>query len=72
MAMTGDPLDETVELRKVLGLSWDTEKDEICINVKINYGEKKKRAYEEDSADLSRPEASLQDRITRRVPWCGW
>jgi hypothetical protein len=28
---TGDPLDETMELRKVLGLRWDTERDLISV-----------------------------------------
>ncbi len=40
--MTGDPLGKTGELRKVLGLRWDTERDEICVDVKLNYGEKVK------------------------------
>ncbi len=35
--MTGDPLGEEGELRKVFGLRWDTEKDEICVDVKLNY-----------------------------------
>jgi hypothetical protein len=43
--ISGDPLDGTGELRKILGLTWDTENDGICIDVKINYGEKKKGAY---------------------------
>ncbi len=46
--MSVDPLDGTGELRKILGLTWDTENDEICINVKLNYGEKKKGGYTEE------------------------
>jgi hypothetical protein len=40
--MSGDPLGKVGELRKVLGLRWDTQRDEICVNVKLNYGEKVK------------------------------
>jgi hypothetical protein len=42
--MSGDPLGEDGELRKVLGLRWDTERDEICVDIKLNYGEKIKEA----------------------------
>jgi hypothetical protein len=35
--MSSNPLDKSVELRKVLGLRWDTEKDEICMDIKLNY-----------------------------------
>jgi hypothetical protein len=38
--MSGDPLGEDRELRKVLGLRWDTQRDEICVDIKLNYGEK--------------------------------
>jgi hypothetical protein len=31
--ITRDPLDETGELCKVLGLRWDTENDDICIDI---------------------------------------
>ncbi len=41
--MSGDPLEKEGELRKVLGLRWDMEKDEICVDVKLNYGEKVKK-----------------------------
>lgn len=47
---TGNMLDRTGELRKVLGLRWDIERD---MYVKINYGKKKKGAYIEGSEDLS-------------------
>jgi hypothetical protein len=67
--MTGDPLDDTGELRKVLELRWDTEKDEICVDVKLNYREKKKGAYMEAKAYLAEPEVNLHSRITRRVAW---
>jgi hypothetical protein len=35
-------------------------------HVNINYGEKKKGAYTEDSADKSCPEANLPDHITQQ------
>ncbi len=54
-----------------MGLRWDTEKDEICTDIKLNYGEKKKGAYVEEDEDacLADPEFSLPSRITRRVLW---
>ncbi len=51
--MTGDPLEEGREPRKVLGLRWDTKEDEICVDVKLNYGEKVKGAYLEEDAPLA-------------------
>jgi hypothetical protein len=56
--MSGDPLGEGGELRKVLGLRWDTQKDEICVDIKLNYGEKVKGAYLEEDAPLADPECS--------------
>jgi hypothetical protein len=52
--MTRNSLDEIGELRKVLRLRWDTVKDKISLNIQINYGEKKKGAYVEDSMDVVR------------------
>ncbi len=65
--MPGDPLGEEGELRKVLGLRWDTEKDQICVDVKLNYGEKVKGAYLEEDAPLSDPKSALPRVITRRI-----
>ncbi len=42
--MSGDSLGEDGELRKVLGLRWDTKQDEIRVDIKLNYGEKVKGA----------------------------
>jgi hypothetical protein len=67
--MTGDPLGDTGELRKVLGLRWDKEKDEICMDIKFNNGEKLKGAYTEGNASLADPESTLPTRITRRILW---
>jgi hypothetical protein len=63
--MTGD----TGELRKVLGLRWDTERDEICFDIKLNYGEKVKGAYTKEDAPLTDPESTLPFRVTRRILW---
>jgi hypothetical protein len=65
--MTGDPLKEGGELRKVLGLRWDTREDEICVDVKLNYGEKVKGAYIEEDALLTNPESTLLSQVTRRI-----
>ncbi len=67
--MSGDPLEEGEELRKVLGLRRDTEKDEICVDVKLNYGEKVKGAYLEEDAPSSNPESALPQVITCRILW---
>jgi hypothetical protein len=64
-----DPLREGEELRKVLGLRWDTERDEICVDVKLNYGEKVKGAYLEEDAPLSDPESALPQVIMCRILW---
>ncbi len=65
--MSGDPLGETGKLRKVLGLRWDTERDEICMDIKLNYGEKVKGAYLEEDTPLSNPESALPQVITSRI-----
>jgi hypothetical protein len=67
--MAGDPLEEGGELRKVLGLRWDTQEDNICLDIKLNYGEKVKGAYLEEEAPLTDPESALPQVITRRVLW---
>ncbi len=40
--MSGDQLEKGGELRKVLGLRWDMQEDKICVDIKLNYGEKVK------------------------------
>jgi hypothetical protein len=67
--MSGDPLGKDGELRKVLGLRWDTQRDEICVDIKLNYGEKVKGAYLEEDAPLADPERALPKVIIRRVLW---
>jgi hypothetical protein len=41
--MTGDPLGETGEHWKVLEIRRYTEKDEIFVDIKFNYAERKKK-----------------------------
>jgi hypothetical protein len=65
--MSGDPLGETGEMRKVLGLRWDTERDEICMDIKLNYGEKVKGAYLEEDTPLSNLESTLPQVITSKI-----
>jgi hypothetical protein len=65
--MSGDPLKEGGELRKVL--RWDTQEDEICVVIKLNYGEKVKGAYLEEDAPLADPESALPQVVMRRVLW---
>jgi hypothetical protein len=67
--MSGDTLEKGGELRKVLRLKWDTQKDEICVDIKLNYGEKVKGAYLEEDAPLADPDSALPQVITRRVLW---
>jgi hypothetical protein len=67
--MTGDPLEEGGELRKVLGLGWDMKEAEICVDVKLNYGEKVKVAYLEEDAPITDPESVLPSLITRKILW---
>ncbi len=69
MVMSGDPLEEGGELGKVLGLRWDTQEDKICVDIKLNYGEKVKGAYLEEDAPLTDPESALPQVITFRVLW---
>jgi hypothetical protein len=67
--MSSDSLDERGELEKVLGLRWETEKNKICVDIKLNYGEKIKGTYIEQDDSLTDLEVSLLDRITRSVLW---
>jgi hypothetical protein len=53
----------------VLGLRWDTKEDEICVDVKLNYGEKMKGAYLEEDAPLTDLESVLPSLVTRRILW---
>ncbi len=56
-------------LGKVLGLRGDTEKEEVCVDIKLNYGEKVKGVYTEEYAPLADLESMLPSRVTRRILW---
>ncbi len=56
-------------MRKVLKLRWDTKEDEICVDVKLNYGEKLKGAYLEEDAPLTDSESVLPSLVTWRILW---
>ncbi len=57
IVLTGVPLDKTGELGKVSWLRWDTEMDEIFVDIKT--GEKKKGTHMKNSLDLNCTEANL-------------
>jgi hypothetical protein len=67
--MTWDPLRKEGDLRKVLGLRWDTEEAEICVDVVLNYGEKVKGANTEEDAPLADPASALPCLVTRKMLW---
>jgi hypothetical protein len=48
----------------VLGL-----RDKICVDIKLNYGEKVKGVYTEEDAPLTDPESTLPSHVTRRILW---
>jgi hypothetical protein len=45
------------------------QEDKICVDIKLNYGEKVKGAYLEEDAPLADPESALPQVITRREQW---
>ena len=55
--------------KKVLGQWWDTQQDRILVDVKVNYGGKKKGARIEEDADLDDIEVSMPELITKRIVW---
>ncbi len=72
--MTGDPLGRGGELRKVLGLRWDTEEDKICVDMKLSgrvaelWGEGE-RSVHRRRCPADDPESALPNRVTRRILW---
>jgi hypothetical protein len=45
--MLGNPQEKSEELRKVLGLRWYTEREEILVALELNYVEETKEASAE-------------------------
>jgi hypothetical protein len=67
--MSGDQVEDPDQLRKVLGLRWDTEKDRLLIEVRVNYSGKRKGANIEPDEDLEEIEATMPRVITKRILW---
>jgi hypothetical protein len=67
--MSGDSMDGPDDLKKVLGQKWNTQQDRILVDIKVNYGGKKKGAKIEEDADLGAIEESTPQLITRRIVW---
>ncbi len=57
MVMTGDPLDEREELQKILGLRWDTEREESALMSSL--ASKKGANMEDDAASASQRPSCL-------------
>jgi hypothetical protein len=64
--MSGDRQEEGDE-RKVLGLIWDTERDQLQVDVKVNFSCKKRGAREEPDESLTELETTVPERITKRA-----
>ena len=66
---SGDPVDDQEHLRKVLGVRWDTERDRLLIEVRVNYSGKRKGANIEPDTDLGNVEGTMPEVITKRILW---
>ena len=67
LIMSGDPGDG--EERKVLGTGWDTEKDLLYVDCKINFCEKKKGLKTGPDIEPEKVEELAPNNITRRMVW---
>jgi hypothetical protein len=68
--MSGDRGNRDGEPHKVLGLIWDTEKDQLRVDVKLNLGAKKAGLHLELNVKLEdEPEMALSEVITKRELW---
>jgi hypothetical protein len=67
--MSGDQVEDPDQLRKVLGLRWDTKNDRLLIEVRVNYSGKRKGANIEPDEDLEEIEATMPRVITKRILW---
>ena len=66
---SGDPVEDLDQLRKVLGVRWDTANDRLLIEIKVNYSGKRKGANIEPDIDLEEIEDTLPEVITKRILW---
>ncbi len=51
----------------MLGLRRDTQRDDVSMGIKLNYGEKVKGAYAEEDVYLECPTANLPQKIKSMV-----
>jgi hypothetical protein len=70
--ITGDMLDEPGQLQEVLSLRWDSEKDEISVDMEITYGKVKYGICPEDSpsAELPRDQSPGPDNYKSAMKSC--
>ena len=68
--MTGDPIKDGEPI-KVLGLIWNTEKDEFQVDVKVNFSGKRGGVHIAPYVDLDEylADKDLQQTVTKRVVW---
>jgi hypothetical protein len=66
---SGDPVKDLTNLRKILGIKWDTEKDRLLLDVKVNFSDKRRGARICPDVDLSEIEAHVPKVITKRLLW---
>ena len=68
--MSGDPIKDGEPI-KVLGLIWDTEKDEFQVDVKVNFSGKRGGVNTNPNIDLDEylADKDLQETVTKRLVW---
>jgi hypothetical protein len=68
--MSGDPVEDPDNPKKVLGLIWDTAADRLCMDVKVNFSGKQKGARVDPDADLEEDvDVFTPENITKRMLW---
>jgi hypothetical protein len=66
--MSGDPVEDPDNLKKVLGLIWDTAADRLRMDVKVNFSGKQKGARVYPDADLEEDvDIFTTDHIMKRM-----
>jgi hypothetical protein len=68
--MSGDPVEDPDNPKKVLGLIWDTAADRLRMDVKVNFSGKQKGARVDPDANLEEDvDVFTPDHITKRMLW---
>ncbi len=68
--MSGDPVEDNDNLKKVLGLIWDTAADRLRMDVKVNFSGKQKGVRVDPDADLEEDvDVFTPDHIKKRMLW---